>query len=249
LSKKIVIASKLNINEFLEKFKHQRIFTTEDIRRFYSKNVKELSSSTVNWRIYKLIQSDIISRVGRGKYTIGASSDFRPEVSKKELSIAKQIKKQFPFIEFCIWKNDVIGEFSLHQSFIKFIIVEIERDSMEAVYHFLKEENKKVYLKPSKNIVENYLLELRNIVIIQNLISEAPLQKVNHVPTVTLEKILVDLVYDRNLFYYYQGYELHHIFQRAFEKYTINESKLLRYAGRRKKKVEVLEIIETIKRH
>ena len=90
---------------------------------------------------------------------------------------------------------------------------------------------------------------MKNIIVVQNLVSEAPLQKVNNIPTVTLEKLLVDLIYGKDLFYYYQGYELHNIFQRAFDKYTINESRLLRYADRRKKKVEVLELIKTINRH
>lgn len=90
---------------------------------------------------------------------------------------------------------------------------------------------------------------MKNIIVVQNLVSEAPLQKVNNIPTVTLEKLLVDLVYGKDLFYFYQGYELHNIFQQAFDKYTINESRLLRYADRRKKKVEVLELIKTINRH
>ncbi|HFA49436.1 MAG TPA: hypothetical protein ENJ95_10525, partial [Bacteroidetes bacterium] len=177
------------------------VFTTKDVRNFYTKNEKEMPNSTINWRIYQLVKSGIISRVGRGKFIVGSSSCFTPQISKKELSIAKQIKKQFPFIEFCVWKTDVIGEFSLHQSFIKFIVVEIERDSTEAVYHFLKEKYKKVYLKPDKNIVENYLLELKNVTVVQNLVSEAPLQKVNNTPTATLEKILVDLIYGKDLFY------------------------------------------------
>ncbi|HEB61633.1 MAG TPA: hypothetical protein ENI82_00640 [Bacteroidetes bacterium] len=239
----------MKIEHLLEEFNHRAVFTTKDVRDFYFKNDKEMPNSTINWRIYQLVQSGIISRVGRGKFIVGSSSDFKPRIGRKESSIAKQIKKQFPFIEFCIWKTDVIREFSLHQSFINFIVVEIERDSMEAVYHFLKEKHKKVYLKPDKNIIENYLLELKNIIVVQNLISEAPLQKLSKIPTVTVEKILVDLICGKALFYYYQGYELHNIFQRAFEKYTINESKLLRYADRRKKKAEVLKLIKAINRH
>ena len=196
-----------------------------------------------------MVQSGTISRVGRGQYIIGASSDFKPEIGRKEASIAKQLKTQFPFIEYCIWKTDVIQAFSLHQSYTDFIIIETERDSLEAVFHFLKEKYKKVYLKPDKHIVEHYLLEMKDIIIVQHLVSEAPLQMVNNIPTVTLEKLLVDLIHGKNIFYYYQGYELQNIFQRAFDKYTINKSRLLRYADRRKKKVEILDIIKTINRH
>lgn len=245
---KIVIESKLNIKKLIQNFGHQQIITSEDVKNFYSMLEEKLSSTTINWRIHKLAQSGIISRVGRGKYVVGSSPSFKPIVGKKERSIAKAIKKQFPFIEFCLWRTEVISELSLHQSFTNFILVEVERESMESVFHFLKDKDGKVYFKPDKNIIENHLLELKDIVVVQNLTSEAPLQNVNNVPTVTLEKVLVDLVSTKDLFYYYKGYEMQRIFQQAFDKYIINESKLLRYADRRKKKAEVVKIINAISR-
>ena len=195
-----------------------------------------------------MLQLGIISRVGRGKYQIGTSFNFKPQLDNSLLSINNQIKNKFPFADYCVWKTDVIKELAVHQSFTNFTIVEVERDSIDAAFQFLKEDYKYVYLKPKKDIVENYLLDMPNPIIIQHLISEAPIQKINKIPTITIEKLLVDLVFGKDLFYFYQGYELIHIFQRAFDKYTINENKLFRYASRRGKKEEVLKIIKTINR-
>lgn len=195
-----------------------------------------------------MLQLGIISRVGRGKYQIGTSFNFEPQLGNTIISINSQLKKTFPFSDYCIWKTVVIKELTVHQSFTNFTIVEVERDSIDAVFQFLKEKYKYVYLKPKKDIVENYLLDMPNPIIIQHLISEAPIQKINKIPTITIEKLLVDLVFGKDLFYFYQGYELIHVFQRAFDKYTINENKLFRYASRRGKKEEVLKIIKTINR-
>lgn len=38
------------------------------------------------------------------------------------------------------------------------------------------------------------------------------------------------------------------VYKNAFEKYTINQSKLLRYATRRQKKIEIDELIKSINR-
>jgi len=218
------------------------------VRIFYIKEGENIPRNTVNWRIYQLLQLGTISRVGRGKYQIGSSFDFKPQLDSSTIFINNQIKKKFPFSDYCIWKTDIIKELALHQSFTNFTIVEIERDSLDATFQFLKEEYKYVYLKPKKDIVENYLLDMPNPIIIQHLISEAPIQIINNIPTISLEKLLVDLVFGKDLFYFYQGYELIHIFQRAFDKYTINENKLLRYASRRGRRKEISKMIKTINR-
>ena len=54
----------------------------------------------------------------------------------------------------------------------------------------------------------------------------------------TLEKILVDIIADEELFAAQQG-ELEFIFKSAFDKYNINESKMKRYASRRNRKTEI----------
>lgn len=195
------------------------------------------------------MQDGIISRVGRGKYMAGAPVEFKPFLGKKEVSIVNQLEKHFPFSDFSIWTTDAIQELYQHYSEVKFIIVETDRDSQEAIFNFLKDKYSNVYLKPSQDTVENYLLGIKGVIIVQNLISQSPLQEIQEKTTVTLEKLLVDLYCEKNLFFYMQGSELQNIFQRAFDKYTINESKLLRYADRRKKKDEIREMINSIKRH
>ncbi len=232
-------------NKLIQYFKDYDIFTNKDAHKFYCIDEKNLSRNTVNSRIYKLIDKRKISRVGRGKFKVGTSKKFEATLSKKAISVGHYIQQNFPLLDYCVWNSSIVKEFSLHQSFDNFVIVEIERDALEAVFHYLKEEYKQVYLKPKREMVENYLLEMDEVIILQNLVSEAPLQK----KEITIEKLLVDLVQGKDVFYFYQGYELQNIFRQAFDKYTINKSTLLRYANRLKKNQEIIKLLNSINRH
>ncbi len=114
------------------------------------------------------------------------------------------------------------------------------------MFYFLTEKGYKVFIDPSKDIIDKYASCNNNYLIVKTLISEAPTQKVNNINTVTLEKLLVDIFCDKTIFLAYQGNEMKRIFSSAFKKYIVNKSKLLRYANRRGKKDEIENYINLI---
>jgi len=57
---------------------------------------------------------------------------------------------------------------------------------------------------------------------------------------------LVDIFCDDVIFSAQQGAERRTIFREAFTNYTINQSKMLRYANRRRKKEELNDYVKTI---
>ena len=113
---------------------------------------------------------------------------------------------------------------------------------MESVFYTLKEEFKTVFHKPGKDLYDNYINDLQKPIIVRPLVSEAPLQTIKRIPTLTLEKLLVDALVDEE-FVFLKGNEINHIFRNAFERYSVNISKLIRYADRKRKKPEVLQIL------
>lgn len=151
-----------------------------------------------------------------------------------------------PFVEFCVWNTSLLNEFTLHTSDKHFTLVEVEKDSAESVSLLLKEKNNNIFFNPNSEILEQYIFNIFNPTIVKFLVSESPLQKVKKYSTVTLEKVLVDLYCDKDLFSFYQGREKSIIFKEAYEKYTVNNSKLLRYAARRGKKEEIENYINQI---
>lgn len=78
-------------------------------------------------------------------------------------------------------------------------------------------------------------------IFVKNLVSEAPLQEVSGIPMPTLEKLLVDILRDSDLFYL-QGRESERIIENAFKMYSVKHSLLFRYSNRRKIKDELLSI-------
>ncbi|MGE5383811.1 MAG: DUF6577 family protein [Omnitrophica WOR_2 bacterium] len=195
-----------------------------------------MKKTTVNWRVYTLVQTGVLSRVGRGKFALGKGSNFVPQVSSKIKTLYKKLNKQFPYLQICLWNTSVLNELMIHQPGRFYTLVEAEKETIESVFYFVKDIHKNVFIDPTFDIISRYASAEKESIIIKSLVSEAPMQNVQGVQTITIEKMLVDIFCDKIIFAAQQGNEMQTIFKNAFEKYTINENKMLRYANRRRKK-------------
>jgi len=206
---------------------------------FYQTLEPEVKKTTVNWRIYNLVQEGILNRIGRGRFSLGKGDAYIPELSSKLNSIYKKIKSDFPFLTVCLWSTSVLNEFMLHQPGRFYQLIEVDKDAMESIFYYLKDRYYSVYMEPSQELIRRYMIDEKEPWIVKSLVSEAPIQRVNGIQTVTIEKLLVDIFCDPIIFSAQQGSEMNQIFNEAFDKYTISESKMLRYASRRRKKKEL----------
>lgn len=191
------------------------------------------------------MQEGVLQRIGRGKFSLGEDKKYIPETSSAIKSIFKKLKAAFPYANFCVWNTSVLNEFMQHQPNKFFLLVETDKEIMDSVFYFLREIKKSVFIEPTKDILEKYVVNEKEAVIVKSLISEAPTQNINEVETATIEKILVDIFCDDVIFSAQQGVEKRTIFTEAFAKYTINQSKMLRYADRRRRKEEIGQFIKT----
>ena len=231
-------------NTIKEQFSHQEIFRVADISRFYIGQNPDIPQTTVNWRIHHLVQSGVIQRVGRGVYRLGKSNPFQMDLSPQIKKIAIKIKKEFPYTNFCVWELAAVNFFSHNLINFNLFFVDVERDSIDAIYYKLKEKQKNVI-----NIRKTFddISDLAENVCVRPLVSHAPIQNQSQISVASLEKILVDLATDKE-FFPFQRNEIFTIFENAFEKYTINESTMLRYAARKEKREDINGIINTMKR-
>lgn len=193
-----------------------------------------------------MIQNGILQRIGRGKFTVGEEKKYTPEISSTIKTVFKKLKTEFPYTNICVWNTSVLNEFMQHQPNQFFTLVETDKETTNSVFYFLREIKKSVFIEPTNDILEKYNVNERETFIIKPIISEAPTQNINGIKTVTIEKMLVDIFCDDVIFSAQQGGEMRTIFKNAFEKYTINQSKMLRYADRRRKKEELNQFIKTI---
>tara|TARA_R110001583_G_scaffold48522_1_gene152030 strand:+ start:17647 stop:18273 length:627 start_codon:yes stop_codon:yes gene_type:complete len=202
-----------------------------------------VKKTTINWRIYKLVDEGIIQRIGRGIYKLGKQKEFTPVVSEENQILYLKLKEEFPFLNISIWSTKWVAQWMLHIPNNYETIIEVEKGSEENVFYFLSDIRGNVFLNPSKDILDKYANRNESIIIIKNLITDAPLQNVEQVKVPSIEKILVDLIVDTELYTAYQGRDLDTIIENAFEYNTIKKDTLLRYANRRRKKLFVKERI------
>lgn len=193
-----------------------------------------------------MVQNGILQRIGRGKFTIGEEKKYIPEISQAIKNVFKKLKTEFPYTNICVWNTSVLNEFMQHQPNHFFTLVETDKETTNSVFYFLREIKKSVFIEPTNDILEKYIVNEKETFIIKSIISEAPTQNINGIETVTIEKMLVDIFCDDVIFSAQQGGEMRSVFKNAFEKYTINQSKMLRYADRRRKKEELSQFIKTI---
>lgn len=244
----IIATDKLNIDKLKAYFKEKNVLEIHDIFSFYNNEANELKSTTVNWRIQTLVQSGVLKRIGRGKFILGNTNtkEYIPEISSVTSSLFKKLKREFPFANLCIWNTSALNEFMLHQPNRFFILIETDREATDAIFYFLRETKKTVFIDPNENTLQRYITNDKDVLIVKSLVSEAPTLKINNVVTASLEKMLVDIYCDSVIFSAQQGREMRIIFEEAFSKYTINQSKILRYMNRRGKKNEFNEFVKTI---
>lgn len=243
---KVIVNDRLNIQKLREHFKERSIFGSMDIEEFYLQLEPAIRTTTVNWRIYNLVNSGVLSRIGRGKFTLGEGKAFVPQVSSKIKTLYNKLYKQFPFLQICIWNTSILNEFMVHQPDRFYTLVEAEKDTIESVFNFLKDIYKNVFLDPDSDILNRYASSEKVAIIVKPLVSESPIQFVQGVQTVTIEKMLVDIFSDKTIFTAHQGSELQIIFREAFDRYTIHENRMLRYADRRRKKEEMSNFLSKV---
>lgn len=201
-----------------------------------------IPDATINWRLHQLKEQKVIQSMGYGKYTLSELKSYIPVLSARIKRIHNSILKQLPYTSFCVWEGKWFNEFMLHQLFRNYLVVEVEKESVESVFNILSESSKRVYLNPTAEIYLRYIANDDEAIIVKTMVSESPIIKSNNFWVATIEKILVDCLIDKDL-YAAQQNELDFIFKSVFSKYTLSISKMNRYARRRGYEEELKKFI------
>jgi hypothetical protein len=233
------MTNKLDTHNFKQYFENQETIPFQDIEKYYCTNEPVIPYTTINWRIYKLVQLGVLQRIGKGLYQLGKTTIYIPPINNKMQKIEMFLQKRFPFVQYCQWDLSRINSFAHHLINFNVSFVDVEKDAVDSAYYALKEQFPKVMAV--QNLYDG-LSEFNNYVVVRTLITEAPIQKTGKIHTATLEKMLVDLAVDKE-FMSFQGSEIYAIFESAMEQYTINQNTLLRYAARKNKKEKIKKII------
>ncbi len=215
-------------------------FNTEDFFRKFP----EEPAATIYSRIRRLIKQGVIHRIGRGRYAVGQAKEFIPTIDSEYKCLQADIKDLFPSSNMIMWSLSSINTLIQNVDNINLTIIDFDRDSVEALYWFLKGKGYKVITR--KRIFDG-LSEYDGFIFIRPIVTSAPKTTVDGIYSASIEKILVDIACDKE-FETFRSSKLTHIFENAFNGFSVNSDRLLRYAGRKEKREYLKNILAQLNR-
>ncbi len=233
------------LEQLNQTFSGRESLSRQELFDFFRRFEPDLKETTFRWRIYSLKEKNIITPISRKRFTLTHKPTFVPELGEQERRISSLIRKQLRELKFAVWSTGIVNEFMLHQPTRFITLVEVEKDAVEPVFYLLKDSTlTNVFLEPGEKEIDKYVSGLENAVVVLPLVSKAAIQKIKDTATTTIEKLLVDLFCDRQLFNAFQGSELAHIYNNAYNRYSIDFTKLFGYATRRGKTADLKKFLQ-----
>lgn len=227
-----------------EEFKTHPVFNRDELMVFFQQYEPNLNEGAFAWRIFDLKKRNIIRDVRKGIYTLNNHKAFEPKLNDVMKFIGKLIKQQYDPHFYNIWDTDWLNEFTELQATTTMIVLEVEKGYMDSVFFTLKDNGfAETFIKPDENLIEKYVSEAKHPVIIKPFLSRPPVQLIDDMIVPSLEKILVDIYCDDQIYYAFQGNQLLNIYRNAAKKYSLNFSKLFNYAKRRSREEEIKGIL------
>ena len=156
--------------------------------------------------------------------------EYAPDITPKMFSLASLMIDAFEGMDHCITNTG------------RNLVVEAPKKRCEEVLAVLRQHFPDVALLRNAYLMMDVL---HDFILVKPLISESPLLIDNGVCVPELEKLLVDRDADRE-YASIADADIQKEFQRAFEVYPVNSSRLLRYAGRKGKKEEIIRRLDRL---
>lgn len=121
----------------------------------YLNSLFEISKVTLSWHLRKLVKDNRLFKLGRGIYTLQnvQTRKYVPQLGDKIIEVGKELSATFPFMTISVFDGDVLENFQHHLSLNNLHYIEVERDAMEPVFHFLQKQGYVAYLNPNKDFV------------------------------------------------------------------------------------------------
>ena len=244
----IYMTNKEVVYSLKAQFSGQNLITTHDVSKALMLLFPDAAENTLAWRIFQLKKENLINQVGRGLYSFEFKPEYIPEISPKTKRFFKRIK-HLGQSELCVWDTSMLSEISGAIVNKHWIFIAVPKDELDGLYDQMLGFSKQVFLHPDKDVLHRYMMAQDEAIILTPLISEAPIFKADDFVSLTLEGILVNALFESESFLSAMGISPIELFRLAFEKYNVNRSKLLRYASRRDKKVEIENFIKKISKN
>ena len=126
----------------------------------------------------------------------------------------------------------MVNEFTQHLLNRNSIVLEVESDFIEETFYLFQSAENMTIVEPGIPLEKLSISSNDKVLHIQPLITESPVLLEESIKTLSLEKLIVDVVSD-DLFKNILDQEKNTIIENIYGKYVINNKTLKRYAKRR----------------
>lgn len=196
------------------------------------KSLDDAALHVMETTLYRLVKSGKLQRLRRGVYAKTAKNSWQVVLTHQEREIAERIHRELPLVNVCVYNGETFAPLQHHLAFNQVSYIEVDRDSVEVVFHKIQDMGLEVYRKPDEQMVNDYIDLKKKIVIVKPLVTQAPLMTQDGLRVPSIEKLLVDIRKDKD-FFYMHGAEASYMIEAARTLYVVDEQKLKRYANRR----------------
>ena len=224
---------------------HEKMYTRQQLISVMREACPDYKNGSYHWQLGEMMKAGDVIRTGYDQYIISDGMPRRiysPEYSELALSVLARVTERYPYIAFTVFETVLLNEFLNHLVAQNTVFIQVEKDMSSFVFRFLQEEGHvNIMLKPSKKDFDLYWAN--GTVVIEDLVSEAPLKTADpHL--ITMEKLLVDIYYDKLIRGTFSRAEYSSIVEQVFDKYQVDRTRMLRYARRRNKEKEISQIFD-----
>ena len=229
--------------EILNKFNGQYC-SIDNIAAYIEELNGETPRKTIIWNVNELVRQSKAVRLGRGVYGFMSKASFKPMMGEAAKRACSLLHEKFRYLDVTVTDSGMLGQFMNLQPFSTIVVIEAKKSATGAVLSALRKEGVDAYAKKDYPVLEQYVPSSQPFVVRPELSVNPNLPRDKNVRTANLEKLLVDLICDEDIYGQYQGEELQNIYRNATESYAVNYSQMLKYAAGRKKKTAVLEMLQ-----
>lgn len=217
----------------LKELDENKTYSSKELINLLSQKKPDLSPNTYRWSLNNMVRDGKLVRCGYNSYSLYKEilQEYCPIYSDTAEQLNNILSQKYPYVKFTIFETVLMNDFLNHLIAQNTIFIQVEKDSSIYVFRFLQEQGyRNIMYRPDRNTFNLYWS--KNSLIVNDMISEAPLRKENsHI--ITLEKMLVDMYADKLISTTYSMSEYSDVISQAERKYRLDKSKLLRYAKRR----------------
>ena len=196
-----------------------------------------VSDVKVKWILFDLQKTNTITRIGTKEYvTNGKPYSF--DLSELSKTINSLLSSNYSKVDYIIWESAQLNEWMNFLLSKNIIFVEVENDLKGFIFSFLQEnfgQNQTVLLSPSIDVLSRYIDN--HPIVVKPLFSRSPKGKSDH--KISIEKMLVDVFSDKLLVSMIGTNDREEIAKGIIKSYSINKTKTLAYAKRRKCQDEI----------